>query len=215
MATDDVVRLDLVGFAGGQNVIVTHHFRYKTASASDSGLITAWSSTCQSPWLGLVNPSYNLVQLEAVQAWPGPLDNQRGPTIVNKNLPGVAALAGDQSPPWLAEDIRIFTTGRGRSRHGRFFVWVCTEACFSGDNLVAPYLALRSAYLTALDAAFGPGGSSTDYELGVYSRKFAYLPNTHPPQFNPSATISQVFRAMSSLSPAGVLTTQRSRRQKL
>ena len=217
MPSDDVVRLDLVGLVDGQNVIVTHHFRYLTGAASETDLINDWIAACKIDWLQIFSAAYTLVQIEALQVWPGPLDNQRGPTIVNQGNTGTggAVYTGERLASWLAEDIRVFTTGRGRSRHGRFFLWVPTEDCVSGNNLVGTYNTFRSSYLGKLFTNFLSGGSNPDYRMGVYSRKFAYVPNTHPPAFNPSATISQVFREAASFSPAGVLTTQRSRRPKL
>lgn len=213
MSADDVVRLDIVGLFNFQEVTISHHIRYLTNAATEADLLAAWTTACQAAYLALEPGNFTLQGLSALQVWPGPLDNQRGPTGVNRNLTGTTNFgAGDYAPSWFAEDIRVFTAGRGRSRHGRFFPLVPHEGLFTQDQLSASWITLRNAYLTALSGFCGPTGTSTLYKHGIYSRKHAYLPPPNQSEFNPSATINDVFRAATVYQASGVLTTQRSRR---
>jgi hypothetical protein len=154
-----------------------------------------------------------LVQLSAVQVWPGPLDRQRGRLDSLRNLSGTATnYAGQALAPWFAEDIRLYTGGRGRSRHGRFFLTVPTEDSINGNALEALFGIPRGAYVDALHNNFSAAGTNPDFQQVIYSRKYAYLPNTHPPQFDTTKTVDDVCRVVTVHNPSGVLTTQRSRR---
>lgn len=213
MTVGDIARLDVKYAFGGQDCITTLHFRYKTTLSSENGLIDNWTTACQTLFLAMYPPSVRLTGLTATQVWPGPLDAQRGRVDQVRNSLGTATnYAGQPLAPWFAEDIRLYTAGRGRSRHGRFFLTVPTEDSINGNALEAIYGIPRGAYTDALKAAYMGATAQPDFNLVVYSRKYAYIPNTHPPQFDLTKTTQDVARDVTVLTPAGVLTTQRSRR---
>lgn len=205
VATNETAELQIVGTRESQIVIVTHHFRniHVATEHSLQELIDEWQTTCQTPFLAIPNNSYTLTKLVARHVCGSlPLD------ATVEELVGSTGTNGDTTlltPPWFAGVVRMRTASAGRSRRGRFFVPVTSEAQFDKDTLSATLVTNITTYCTALKNLFVADGSapSVAWRLVVHSRKLAAVPGT---QCQDSSTL------ITTIAPQSVLTTQRSRR---
>lgn len=171
MATGDIWRLSLMGSTAGGAIITctTCHVRMKSSGGTFAGaaaylktnlldLLKTYQTSSYS-WTGINGQSVNLVP----------------PVIASytTGFPIAGAVAVQATPPQIALVVKLGTAYAGRSYRGRMYIPGMDESETTGTTFEAVMTNAYKTYYDDLVAAWGSGGSSTDYELVVYSRKLA------------------------------------------
>lgn len=188
-----------------QTYVHTLHFRHLSIPVGVSPepiLIDRWQAIAQTAWRAAHTSAYNLDEIVCRQVCGSiPL---RAPAVEGVGLAGTRATPASQAlAHWLSSVVTEYSDLAGRSRRGRYFVSGAHEEDLSGNSYTSGYLALVTAYNTALLGGFGPSGSDTDFRLVVHSRKLAA---------NPGTACQDASRIVTQLVTRTRLTTQRSRR---
>lgn len=208
MAINDTEELTVTSSYGGQLIVNTYHFRVADITLPagltiEQALIDAWQAACYTQYRALTPIHSTIVAISARQVC-GTLP-LRARVDENVNTTGAYSNTGEAAAPWLAALVRESTGLAGRSRVGRNFYLVGFESDFIGTALHTAFLTPINAYNTALMGAFGPAGTSGDFDLVVHSHKLASVPGT---QCQNSST------PVTALSTSPFLTTMRSRRSR-
>lgn len=170
MATNDIWRLSCLGLTGSDLGVITLHVRMKSPGGTFAGaaeyiktnlltLLKGYQSNSFS-WTGINGNSVNLTPPQSLSYSTG------FPLVGAENV-------SDAMPLQIACVTKLQTAYAGRSYRGRVYIPGMSEGHCAGSQFS---VAMQNAYQTYWDdlvAALGSGGSSTDYELGVYSRKLS------------------------------------------
>lgn len=207
MAINDTSLLAAIGSAQGEQMVHTLHFRHLAPPAPgelmEQTLIDQWQAAAQSQFLAQFGNSFTLDRILARQVCGTvPLRATVEETV---GLTGSKGHSGAITAPWLAGLVRERTALTGRTRQGRYFIWVDDEANINGKTISTAFQTTMQTYANALLTAFGPSGTNTNFRLVVHSRKLAATPGT---QCQDSSTL------VTNLAASNVLTTNRSRRSR-
>lgn len=200
-----VAELSVVGQLQSQIYVHTGHYAVKNAigEPTPQSLIDEWQAAAQVAWLACHHPSYRMTSLRVRQVVrrgeQGEFaEEQSPPTAVgSRSSAGVLALA-----PWLTVTVTERSAFTGRRARGRFYVSGGAEADLTADVWESTYLALITSYCNALNAAFGPLGTSGDWKRVVFS----------PTAYRAGAAAIAATRDVTSYVVRPQLSTQRSRR---
>jgi hypothetical protein len=180
MAINDVSELAVIGTVVGQQHVHTLHFKHVGAPADPEGtLIAEWEAACEASYRALFTDEDSPTLTYKAKQVCGTIPLRAPAEAAQVTILGTRPVNSQAQPALMAELVSERTAFAGRSYRGRFFLGGLREEDSQGNNLVTVALsryALTGAYMTALLAAFGGAGTSTNFNLFVYSRKLAAAP---------------------------------------
>ncbi len=173
MAVNDVAQVRVVGAQLASQRMVVLHFRFKSAGASLAGLLAeleATTTTFRDLFIASMSNTLTWTLLEGQMLIPFGAASQQ--LAISPVWTGTDA--GQPSPPADALVITKRTDLIGRSRRGRMYLPGLTTNSHAGAGvLTGAFLATKATNIANLHAVYDEGGTSPDYEHGVWSRLLA------------------------------------------
>lgn len=166
MALNDIVRLQLRGRLHGQAVYHVLHFRYKSATASDSDL----ASTVAQAFANELrqHQSNELVWESAVARALVPARD----AVAVPMPPGTVGQVVSNALPAMCSVVTKLGTGTpGRDHRGRLYIAGVPASVEADSRLDGAYVSALQASVAGLVATYGAAGTDPDYEWGIFSRK--------------------------------------------
>jgi hypothetical protein len=222
MPASDIYELAIQGSLQGQQVVTTHHFRQLVADAAlgytpdpEVDLQRSWQDHGHGEWMAMMPSAsgatggYTLDQLTIRRVVP-----YGQPTPAAQLFPysdvGLRGGGGDSEPPFVVAHCSVRTALAGRRYRGRFFVSGLLDTDHHGEALVGGDTTFLSHLLeycggTGL-GAFLPGGVSTDWRIGVWSRRLAGYPAPNRKSGAPATPIAPPSAAVAAFTDAVGLT---------
>lgn len=166
MAANDIWRLAFSGVCPVNQLYVNiWHIKFKTGSSTPAGAVTYINTNFYQLFKTKVIGSWLLSAVHGRQlAVPAPVYD------TSFTIQGTEA-GSEGLPPQNAMVVSLRTGIAGRSYRGRLYLGGFGEASQSNGAFAAGYVSAIQTYLDDLVAALGSGGSNTDYEWGIWSRK--------------------------------------------
>lgn len=199
MATGDIWRVAIEGTYDGQSVVNVYHVRMKSASGEPAGLDDVVRSL-HNAWKDQFHPSLVLTTCRSTMLSIPPLSEEATFNITGTSgtdgLPGVA--------PFV---VSWKTAYAGRSYRGRNYYSGLTEVAATLGVITGAVVTTLQGHVNTWLAQYGDGGSSADYEVGVWSRVIGeirdgsgVLTGYDPAGFNPitSGTVRSAIATMRS-----------------
>lgn len=178
MAIGDTYELAIKATCLSQQIVATHHLRAEGAGDMSTVIPTAWNTSLKASWLASLPTIYSLSILACRQINPpGPVGVEFTPTgtITGNVNTAISTLV-------LAGVIKWTSAYVGRSRRGRTFVGPLTADSAVNGTLIAGRVTQLQAYVTAMLALWGPGGTGVaDARLVIWSRTIADSTSQSPP----------------------------------
>ena len=205
MSANETYQLSVVGSCQGQDVVHTLHFRevaYVPPPSFEQRIIDQWQANCRASYVNIFTTAFALSKLRCQKVCgtlPLPVAVEETDTL------GGQRVISRLSPPWMAARVKENGVSAGRSRQGRFFLWVPEDDDAVGVNLTAAFVALQQTYINTLGRWLAGGADAGEARLVVHSRKLAAVPGT---QCQDSSTL------VGSYTSGAYLTTMRSRRSR-
>lgn len=196
----------IVGEIHGQQTVNVMHFG--TNEVVDDGstldalllqLAEAMLACVIDTLLPAVSVDWNVIKVDAKQIVPTPGD----PIIATADAGSVGELSAS-SVSFASSLATIRTGGGGRRGRGRIFLPPPGEAEVSASAIDPGTLVLITAFLTCVAGKFLGDAATTDWRLGVLSRKSLT---------GIGGTFDNSFRVATQLSPVADLAVMRSRRK--
>lgn len=181
MAIDDVYALNLYQTYAGQRLMNTFVFRMKTATdpsqAAAQSLADAWKNFIRTfQTAGCIHSGWMLQQLRGGTAtWPPNVCHRDG----GRRLEGVptgtssGSQTGEGLPPQVAQVVTLNTGFSGRRRRGRTYIAGISEQVQDQGLIATATLATNQTSWNTHLGIYGVGGTSPDFELGVWSMREA------------------------------------------
>ena len=170
MAVGDVYRFSMIGDWEGAYVgVTTLHARMKSGAGTPQGFCAALTTNLVSLLKGYQNNIWYWRQINF-------LSENLTPPVSGNYTTGypIQGVASGDSLPYTAAGVWSWRTAyAGRSYRGRSYIPEIPEAHQNKGVLSSTLLNAWTNYANDLLAAYGSGGSSADYELGVWSQKLS------------------------------------------
>lgn len=165
MATGDIWRLAYEGTLFGSQYVNTFHVRFKSEAADIGEAIGGFN----------VNFFQLIKNQSLVNDWSITICRARKLTVpallYESAISCVGAEgAGEGLPPQSAMVVTLRTGIAGRSRRGRLYISGFTEASQADGTWSGALVTNYQNIVDDLVALYGSGGTSPDYEWGVWSR---------------------------------------------
>ena len=169
------VRLRIIGKLQGEDCINVMHFGTNTevsdAGATDAlilALLTAMLQCCTEQLLPAASSDYNLQGLEAIPIHPTKGDPHFLAAPADSN--------GTKSPvsaSFLASLVQVRTGLGGRTHRGRIFLPPAGETEMSSSAYTGPEMLALQQFINCVIGKFAKDVGTTEWRLGVLSRKGA------------------------------------------
>lgn len=168
MAANDLYSLSATGALYGSQVVNVWGFRQFSSIPGFMGqvLIDEWQASCQTAYTGCFPTDVVLNMLRARAVWPD--THQVAEEAVSSG--GGGMLTGDAGPNQVAAIITWRTALAGRAYRGRTYLPGISTGHLIDGQLNSTYLSGLNGFIIAMMGAFGPSGSSTNFQLVVISR---------------------------------------------
>lgn len=200
-----LIRARLIGSIHNSQTVNVMHFGTNTNSVDIPDWNSRIQALCQAivqcavtHLLPVVSSDWTFQRVEAQLFHPIELD----PVQAQVPLPNVGQ-GGPQGVTIAASLIQLRTGRDGRRGRGRLFLPPAGEANIAGGNWDAAWLAALTAFCLCLANNFGEPGGSSDFKLGVFSRKDAAALG---------GSVSGAFRDLVQLSPQALAASMRTRK---
>jgi len=200
MAAGDTYELAIQGVCNGQTIVNVHHFRAEGAGDLSTSIASDWDTNLKSTFLALLPPTYSITLLKCRQINPpGPVGADVTPTGTVTG--GVGTVAGGLN---VAQVIKWTTAFVGRSRRGRSFIGPMAIERVSGGNVITAQQTNALAYVTAMLARYGSGGTfASTARMVIWSRTIAdNVSQDPPPAMGAAGSASAYVTAGTSQLPA-------------
>lgn len=196
----------IIGELHGQQTVNVLHFATNSAIADEAELdtlllqlATALLECTITTLLPAVSSDWKVIRCDAKRMWPSSSD----PIVATADAGSVGELSAT-SVSFASSLVNVRTGGGGRRGRGRMFLPPPGEAQVSNSSIDPGTLVLITAFLTCLAGKFLGTGATTDWHLGIFSKK----------QFSGvGGTFDGSFREATSLNPVADLAVMRSRRK--
>lgn len=173
MAVNDVAQVRVIGSFLGQQLNVVLHFRFKSAGAGLTALLAeleATTTTFRDMFTASGSTVASYTELQGQMLIPYGAASQA--LAISPVWAG--ADASQPMPPQAAMVATKRTDLIGRSRRGRIYWGGFGVNAQAGTGLwTTTAVAARQTAMNNMGAVYGEGGSSADYEMGVWSRTLA------------------------------------------
>lgn len=178
MAAGDTYELAVKGICANQQIVTVHHFRAEAAGDLAATIAGFWEADCKATYRGMLPADYSVVSIACRQINPpGPVGVDIAATPPNGGV--FAATAGGMN---VAMVLTWTTSYIGRSRRGRSFIGPVTSQQVISGVIQAATVTAGQAYVTAILASFGNGGTrAATARFVVWSRRLAGLFSQNPP----------------------------------
>jgi hypothetical protein len=196
----------IIGELHGQQTVNVFNFGTNSAIADEAALDTlllalaaALLDCAITTLLPAVTQDWTLIKCDAKRIYPTPSD-----PIISTAPGGSVGELGVTSVSFAASLISVRTGGGGKRGRGRMFLPPPGETEVTASAMDGPTLALLAAFATCMAGKFMGVSPTTDWRLGVYSRKA---------DSETGGTFDNSFRLATSLNPVADLAVLRSRRK--
>lgn len=165
MAIGDIWRFAFEGVLLGQSYVNVFHIKFLSVGATPAGATGIIDTDLYSLYVAArCTNDFHFSGIHGRQlAVPAP------------TYDGAYSLAGgvstDNLPPQSALVATLRTGYAGRTKRGRLYLGGFSEALQVDGQWDASFVAAMQTYFDDMVAALGLGGSNTDYQWGVWSRK--------------------------------------------
>lgn len=168
-----VAQARIIGEIHGQETVNVLHFATNAQIADEGELDTILLALAQAllecvitTLLPAVTSDWKVVRCDAKRVYPTPSD----PIVATADAGSVGQLSA-ASASFIASLVNIRTGGGGRQGRGRIFLPPVGEAQVTASSIDPGTLTLITAFLTCVAGKFMGANHSTDWLLGVLSRK--------------------------------------------
>jgi len=201
-----VAQARIIGEIHGQQTVNVFHFATNAQIADEGALDTLLLALAEAmlecvitTLLPGVTSDWKAIRCDAKRVYPAISD----PIVATADAGSVGELSAT-SVSFASSLVNIRTGGAGRQGRGRAFLPPPGEAEVSASSIDPGTLTLITAFLTCVATKFMGASPTTDWHLGVLSRK--HLSGI-------GGTYDNSFRVATSLNPVADLAVMRSRRK--
>jgi len=203
VATNDVVRLSVIGTLNNSVVMFGHHFRAKSTSGTFETLAASYMSGVTALLTAATSASVTWVEVTVA--------GTRTDADETHHLPFPAATVGTQPGDALPGQnsmlVSVHTGSKGRRKRGRFYVPGVSESSSIGGRIIAPQLTALNALAEGIQTQF-TGTGNANWELVVFSPASPPLKPYVPPKIK----LDTISTPVKDLIADSVIVTQRRRR---
>lgn len=168
MAQGDTWRIAMTGTLLGQQYVNIFHGQLISGAGDITGLVHALETDLYTPLLASLGDAWSLSLARCTKmAYPE--------EVFEHALSLVGAISVQEELPPQCSLVVTWRTGyAGRSRRGRTYLAGFTENNAANGEWGTGAVSLWQGYVDDFVAAYGLGGTSADYQFGVWSEKLGH-----------------------------------------